>query len=133
MKRRQLIRYVGAGLVTALGTVIVSEFQSYQAQTQDSLSVRWLGHTCFLFTGNGLRVLVNPFRTLGCTAGYRSPQVEADLVLVSSQLLDEAAVEEVAGNPRVLSEPGVYQFKGLEVEGIPIDHDRVGEGDWARM
>lgn len=76
---------------------------------------------------------MNPFRTLGCTAGYRSPQVEADLVLVSSQLLDEAAVEEVAGNPRVLSEPGGYQFKGLEVEGIPIDHDRVGEGDWARM
>ena len=54
-------------------------------------------------------------------------------MLVSSQLLDEGAVEEVAGNPRVLSEPGVYQFKGLEVEGIPIDHDRVGEGDWARM
>lgn len=126
MKRRQLMRYAGAGLLTALGTTWVSGFESYQAQTGGSLSVQWLGHTCFLFTGNGMRVLVNPFRTVGCTAGYRLPKVETDLVMISSQLLDEGAVEELPGDPRLLYEPGVYQFSGMQVQGIRTDHDRNG-------
>jgi L-ascorbate metabolism protein UlaG (beta-lactamase superfamily) len=126
MKRRQLMRYAGAGLLTTLGTGLASGFSSYQAQTSGGgLSVQWLGHTCFLFTGNGMRILVNPFRTVGCTAGYRPPKVSADLVLISSQLLDEGAIEELPGNPKVLFEPGVYQVSGLQLQGINIPHDRV--------
>jgi L-ascorbate metabolism protein UlaG (beta-lactamase superfamily) len=127
MKRRQLMRYAGAGLLTTLGTGLASGFNSYQAQTASGeLSVQWLGHTCFLFTGSGLRILVNPFRPLGCTAKYRPPQVAADLVLISSQLLDEGAVEGLPGNPRILFEPGVYQVGGIQLQGISIDHDRAG-------
>lgn len=126
MKRRQLMGYAGAGLLTTLATALGSEFKAYSAQNGSSLSVQWLGHTCFLFTSDGTRILVNPFRTLGCTAGYRSPQVEADLVLISSQLLDEGAVEQVPGNPRLIYEPGVYQFKGIELQGIATNHDRNG-------
>ena len=121
------MRYAGAGLLTTLGTGLASGFSSYQAQTSGGgLSVQWLGHTCFLFTGNGMRILVNPFRTIGCTAGYRPPKVSADLVLISSQLLDEGAIEELPGNPKVLFEPGVYQVSGLQLQGISIPHDRVG-------
>lgn len=120
------MRYAGAGLLTTLGTGLASGFNSYQAQTSsEGLSVQWLGHTCFLFTGNGLRILVNPFRTIGCTAGYRPPKVAADLVLISSQLLDEGAIEELPGNPKVLFEPGVYQVSGIQLQGISIPHDRV--------
>jgi L-ascorbate metabolism protein UlaG (beta-lactamase superfamily) len=126
MKRRQLMRYGGVGLLTTLGTGLVSSFRSSQAQTPNSgLSVQWLGHTCFLFTGSGMRILVNPFRPLGCTAGYRPPKVAADLVLISSQLLDEGAAEELPGNPRILFEPGAYQVGGLRLQGISIAHDRV--------
>lgn len=123
MKRRQLMGYAGAGLVTAL----VNSLGSVQAEAQSSgLSVQWLGHTCFLFTGNGLKVLVNPFRSIGCTAGYRPPQVTADLVLISSQLLDEGAVEGLPGNPKLIYEPGAYEFQGIKLQGIAIDHDRKG-------
>jgi L-ascorbate metabolism protein UlaG (beta-lactamase superfamily) len=69
---------------------------------------------------------VNPFRSLGCTAGYRPPKVAAELVLISSQLLDEGAVELVPGNPRLLYEPGVYQFNKKRLQGIRTDHDRLG-------
>lgn len=124
MRRRQLIRYAGAGLVSALG-VGTSGLKRTQAQTS-GLSIRYLGHTCFLFTGGGIRILVNPFRSLGCTAGYKPPKVTADLVMISSQLLDEGAVEIVPGNPRLLYEPGVYQVDKLRIEGIRMDHDRVG-------
>jgi len=56
-----------------------------------ALSSQWLGHT-FLFT-DAREDPSKMFRTLGCTAKYRPPNVAADLVLISSQLLDEGAVE----------------------------------------
>jgi L-ascorbate metabolism protein UlaG (beta-lactamase superfamily) len=124
MKRRALIRYAGTSILTTLGLSLASGSDRSQAQTQNSLSVRWLGHTAFLFTGSGKRILVNPFRTVGCTAGYRLPKVNTDLVLISSQLLDEGAVEIVPGNPRLLYEPGAYQVDGFKIQGIRTAHDR---------
>jgi L-ascorbate metabolism protein UlaG (beta-lactamase superfamily) len=125
MKRRQLLRYAGTGLMATLGTGLTYGLPAVQAQT-GGLGIQWLGHTSFLFTGDGLRILANPFRTLGCTAGYRSPKVATDLVLISSQLLDEGAVEIVPGNPRLLYESGVFQVNKKRIQGIRIDHDRVG-------
>ncbi|MBC7971671.1 MAG: MBL fold metallo-hydrolase [Verrucomicrobia bacterium] len=126
MRRRRLIRYAGAGLLSTLGLGVASSWQGYSAQTGGALGVQWLGHSCFLFTGDGRRILVNPFRSLGCTAGYRAPRVAAELVLISSQLLDEGAVELVPGNPRLLYESGVYQFNKKRIQGIRTDHDRLG-------
>jgi L-ascorbate metabolism protein UlaG (beta-lactamase superfamily) len=119
------MRYAGTSLLSAVGIGLASRLEPSLAQSA-GLSIQWLGHTCFLFTGSGLRILVNPFRTLGCTAGYRAPKVATDLVMISSQLLDEGAVEIVPGNPRLLYEPGVYQVGKLRLEGIRMDHDRLG-------
>ena len=127
MKRRQLLRYTGATFLTAVGATWLSSLTPSAAQTlEEKVTVEWLGHTCFLFTGNGRRILVNPFRNLGCTAGYAPINVEADIVLISSQMLDEGAADVVPGNPKVLYEPGVYELNGMKIEGIAIDHDRVG-------
>ncbi|MBD2463772.1 MBL fold metallo-hydrolase [Oscillatoria sp. FACHB-1407] len=125
MKRRQFIRYAGAGLLASTGLGTVAS-QTAQAQSGSSVSIQWLGHTCFLFTGDGRRILVNPFRTIGCTAGYRTPNVAADLVMISSRLFDEGVTEGLPGNPRVLAEPGVYEYRGLQIQGIRMDHDRIG-------
>jgi L-ascorbate metabolism protein UlaG (beta-lactamase superfamily) len=124
MKRRQLL-YAGTGLLTTLGLGALSNRHPAQAQT-GGVTVRWLGHTCFLFTGDGRRILVNPFRRIGCTAGYRPPNVQADLVMISSRLFDEGYLQDVPGNPRVLAEPGTYSFTNMQVQGIPVAHDRVG-------
>ncbi|PZV17638.1 MAG: Zn-dependent hydrolase [Leptolyngbya sp.] len=124
MKRRKLIRYAGTSILTACGLGLTSTFEQSQAQSQSPLSIQWFGHTCFLFSGGGKRILVNPFRTLGCTTGYRLPKVNTDLVLISSQLLDEGAVEIVPGNPRLLYEPGAYQVDGIKIQGIRTAHDR---------
>lgn len=127
MKRRQLLRYAGAGSIATVGTILASGFNPSWAQNNSKgLSVKWLGHTSFLFTGDGMRILVNPFRTIGCTAGYRPPKVAADLVLISSQLLDEGDIEGLPGNPKILYEAGVYQLNNIKFEGIRIHHDRVG-------
>ncbi len=124
MKRRQLMGYAGAGLATTLVTSLGSHHQAIAQSSGGPLSIQWLGHTCFLFTGGGAKILVNPFRTVGCTAGYRPPKVAADLVLISSQLLDEGAVEDLPGNPKLVYQPGAYEFEGIKFQGIAIAHDR---------
>lgn len=120
MKRRQILAYAGAGLATTLFASL-----SATAQSGESLSIKWLGHTCFLFSSGKTRILVNPFRTLGCTAKYRAPKVETGLVLISSQLLDEGAIEGLPGKPQLIYEPGVYRYNGIQVQGINTLHDRV--------
>ena len=121
MKRRQLLGYVGMGATLALG----SSAGVVRAQS-GGVTVRSLGHMSFLISGNGQRILVNPFKSIGCTAGYPAPKVSTDLVLISSQLLDEGAVDVVPGNPQLLYEAGAYDVKGTKFQGIATDHDRVG-------
>lgn len=89
------------------------------------LQVTWLGHSCFLFSSSEGRLLVDPFRPAGCTAGYRRPEVQADLILLSSRLLDEGALDVVRGNPRVLYQPGVFTVDRFDkLQGVKTLHDR---------
>jgi L-ascorbate metabolism protein UlaG (beta-lactamase superfamily) len=128
MKRRELIRYGGIGALTLLSSFWLNKSQVVQAQTGGGggVTVKWLGHSCFLFSGNGMKILVNPFQSLGCVAKYPLPRVQADLVLVSSRLLDEGATEGLPGNPRVIFEPGVYEVNGIKIQSIASPHDREG-------
>lgn len=128
MKRSQFLRYGAASALTTLGlsSVLSSLTTPAIAQGRGTLTVQWLGHTCFLFTGGGQRVLVNPFRQIGCTAGYRAPRAQADYVLISSRLLDEGVPEGLPGNPRILFEAGSYTVDGRQFNGVSIAHDRLG-------
>jgi L-ascorbate metabolism protein UlaG (beta-lactamase superfamily) len=131
MRRRQLLRYAISGIFAAMATSLTSQWQVARSQSSpqtpnNTLSIQWCGHTCFLFKGNGKQILVNPFRPIGCTAGYRAPKLQADLVLISSLLLDEGATEGLPGSPKLLSESGVYQLDNMQIQGIGIPHDRMG-------
>lgn len=126
MQRRKLLQYAGISCLSLAGTIGTTSITQAQTKPAGGLTVQWLGHTCFLFTGGGYRILVNPFRTIGCTAGYRLPKVEADFVLISSQLWDEGAAENLPGNPKILFEPGVYDIRDFKIQGIAIAHDRQG-------
>ena len=125
MKRRQLIGYSAIGLTTAIATAMSG--RSILAQDgSEGVTIQYLGHTCFLFTGGDVKVLVNPYETAGCTAGYTLADVRPDVVLVSSFLLDEGAVEAVEGNPEIITERGVHQFEGIKFQGFSLAHDREG-------
>lgn len=126
MKRRQLIRYLQVGAIAATATGLSGIGRRSLAQSPDTLAIEYLGHTCFRFTGGGRRVLCNPFRTVGCTLGYPPPDPgNADVVLVSSFLFDEGAIDGIPES-KVLAESGIFQLQGIEFEGIPIAHDRQG-------
>jgi L-ascorbate metabolism protein UlaG (beta-lactamase superfamily) len=120
MKRRQFIQYSSAGLASALGLGVGSGAMAQGG----GVTIESFGHMCFRFSGGGLRVLTNPFRPLGCTAGLAAPRVAADLVLISSQLLDEGAVDVVPGNPKLLYEAGSYDVGSVKFQGVAMDHDR---------
>lgn len=123
MKRRRFIPSASAGLAAAIGTGLWA--QRGQAQAA-GVTLQYLGHTCFLFSSGGRRILVNPFRPIGCTAGYPPPRVNADLVMISSRLFDEGSLEGLPGNPRLLAQAGEYEIEGLRIQGIRIAHDREG-------
>lgn len=122
MNRRNFLRYAQIGVITSLGTALVPQLTA-KAQS-GSLNIQWLGHSCFLFSGSGLRVLVNPFQRKGCTANYRSPLVSTDLVFISSRLSDEGAYEGLPGRPKLLAQAGTYDTNGLRIQGIKTLHDR---------
>jgi L-ascorbate metabolism protein UlaG (beta-lactamase superfamily) len=145
MKRRQIIKYAGTTLLAAIGTssagaiiaapppkkpnATPAKIKPRSTTTKpplNAVTVQWLGHSCFLFSSNGFKVLVNPFQPIGCTAKYRAPQVNADLVLISSYLLDEGFPDNLTGNARILSNPGDYEIKNIKFQGITIPHDRNG-------
>jgi L-ascorbate metabolism protein UlaG (beta-lactamase superfamily) len=126
MDRRRFLLQFSAGFVTTLGMGIAATRQQAQAQTA-GVQVRWLGHTSFLFEGDGRRILVNPFRTLGCTAGYAPPLVPADVVLISSRLFDEGGtLQGLPNNPPVLAETGEFELPPIRMKAVEVDHDRVG-------
>ncbi|HIK32843.1 MAG TPA: MBL fold metallo-hydrolase [Oscillatoriales cyanobacterium M59_W2019_021] len=124
MKRRQALRYLQTGALAAATMAIAA--RTSQAQTNNSLIIRWFGHTCFLFSGGDRKILVNPFRPIGCTAGYRTPTADADLVLVSSLLLDEGNLDGLPEDQKLLFEPGAYRLGNLQFQGIKTDHDDRG-------
>ncbi|KPQ35757.1 MAG: putative Zn-dependent hydrolases of the beta-lactamase fold [Phormidesmis priestleyi Ana] len=125
MKRRQLLQYASASFIGTLGLGLVSSYQTLQAQS-GSLTITSLGHTAFLFTGGGQRILVNPFKAAGCTAGYAEPTASADLILLSSRLFDEGFLTNQYANTQVLENPGDYTINGLTVRGVSMPHDRLG-------
>ncbi|MBT9310734.1 MBL fold metallo-hydrolase [Leptothoe kymatousa] len=126
MKRRQLLRNASAAFVGTLGLGIASNWQTYQAQT-GALRITSLGHMCFQFSGSGTTIITNPFDARGCTENYARPSLgSADLVLVSSRLLDEGFIPEGASVANLLDEPGAYEVNGLNIQGVGMPHDREG-------
>lgn len=135
MKRRRLIRYAAAGTITSLGLDFLSRQGVGLAQDAgNTLTIESLGHTCFRFTGGGVRILVNPFRRIGCTRYFAPAVAEADLVLISSRLFDEGYLQELVENDlltgeddsRVLSAARDYTFDSVSLTGSAVPHDRVG-------
>jgi L-ascorbate metabolism protein UlaG (beta-lactamase superfamily) len=92
------------------------------ARAEGGVRITSYGHSALLIEGGGARVLLNPFRAVGCATGLAEPRVSADVILASSLLNDEGAA---VASGRRLSKPGSYRVAGLQIEGIGVPHDRV--------
>lgn len=84
------------------------------------MQIKWLGHACFLISGNAGRVVTDPFNE---EVGYPLPAVEADVVTVSHEHFDHNYVRAVRGNPKVVREPGECHCGEIKIKGVPTFHD----------
>ncbi|BAW95582.1 hypothetical protein NIES970_04910 [[Synechococcus] sp. NIES-970] len=124
MKRRQFIQTAGISAAGAIAGFSFLTKGTAQAQT-GSLDIEWFGHTCFTVSGAGTKVLINPFQAISCTAGYRATFPSTDLVLLSSQLLDEGYTGNIPRDRRTLFQPGQYPVNNITFNGIRLAHANI--------
>jgi L-ascorbate metabolism protein UlaG (beta-lactamase superfamily) len=90
------------------------------------MKIKWLGHACFLVTGQGgIRILIDPYAT-SSDLGYLPLRETADLVLVTHNHFDHNNVISVLGQPEVVRRPGHQVVKGITVKGTQAYHDEAG-------
>jgi L-ascorbate metabolism protein UlaG (beta-lactamase superfamily) len=92
----------------------------------EPIRVRWHGHSCFEVTDDQVTVVTDPHD--GKSLGIRPPRVRGDVVLVSHDHFDHAAVKVVSKpETRIITEPSPVQMGGLKIRGVETFHD-VSEG-----
>ncbi len=92
------------------------------------MRVTWIGHSCFLLEGSGLRILTDPYQHGAYDGGVRYLPVAdaADVVTVSHSHPDHHSAAGVPGKPQVISTPGKHAVRGVEIMGVPAFHDAAG-------
>lgn len=94
------------------------------------MKIQWLGHSAFLVTHEGKRVIIDPYES-GSYSGainYKPIRVEADYVLTTTPgRPDHAFTQDIKGTPKVIAEAGTYRINGLKIFGEPDFSDRSGD------
>ncbi len=91
------------------------------------MTVKFLGHACFLITSSdGVRIMTDPYEPggFGGQIGYGTITDEADVVLVSHDHADHNYVQGVPGSPTVVRGP--QQAVGITFEATNSFHDDTG-------
>ncbi|MBP1743493.1 MAG: beta-lactamase [Firmicutes bacterium] len=87
------------------------------------MDITWLGHSSFLIEdSSGRKILTDPFDE---TVGYDVYRGEPDLVTISHHHFDHGYVKLLPQKTRKLDSPGVFDFDGIRVTGIPSFHDKT--------
>lgn len=84
------------------------------------MDITYLGHASFRLKGKTATLVVDPYDD---SVGLKFPKVEADIVAVSHQHFDHNAVSAVSGTPFLVSGPGEYEVKGIEIVAVQSFHD----------
>lgn len=87
------------------------------------MKITWLGHACFMLTlDDGRKIVTDPF---DASVGYKTPNVDCDIVTLSHGHHDHNAVNELSSYGLLLSEEGVYEKDGLRISSIASFHDEA--------
>ncbi|OPY80644.1 MAG: metal-dependent hydrolase [Syntrophorhabdus sp. PtaU1.Bin153] len=90
------------------------------------MKIKWYGHAAFkVTTDGGVRVIVDPYESgaFGGALSYGKIAEEADIVLTSHDHEDHNYTKDIKGGYRRLKEEGVYEERGVRIEGIGCYHD----------
>ncbi len=84
------------------------------------MKIKWIGHSCFLIEGGGVRIITDPYND---QLPYRPPDYTVDIVTVTHEHFDHNAVDRVKGNPTVIRGVGEHTAHGITFTGIASFHD----------
>ncbi len=88
------------------------------------MRMHWLGQASFHIVSNdGVTIRTDPYDS---SLGFELSPLPADIVTVSHDHYDHAAVDVVPGDPVVIRKPGEHQAKGITFRGIESFHDDRG-------
>ena len=88
-------------------------------------NLTFYGHCAFLWqTGQGLRVLTDPYRNIADRYWFNRlfPQVECDLGLITHAHFDHDAAGRLPEGASLLRSPGQFQVEDMSVKGIVDVH-----------
>ena len=89
-----------------------------------NLTLKSFGHSSFLIDGDEKSILINPFKSIGCTSNLDEPKgVNPNFILASSKLADEGYNPD---NKLLFVEPGIYKYENIVLNGVTVPHDRLG-------
>ncbi|MDP1629680.1 MAG: MBL fold metallo-hydrolase [bacterium] len=82
--------------------------------------ITWYGQSCFKIQAGETVLAIDPFdKSIGLTP----PRFRADILLVTHDHYDHNNKESINGEPFLISGPGEYEIKGLEILGVESYHD----------
>lgn len=84
------------------------------------MEIIWHGHAHFRIRGREGVVVTDPTLRKG---NGSAPRTTADVITISHAHPGHSQASVVGGQPKVLSGPGEYEVKGINIVGIPTFHD----------
>jgi L-ascorbate metabolism protein UlaG (beta-lactamase superfamily) len=88
---------------------------------KNEVKIEWLGHSCFLISlDDSVKIVTDPFDE---SVGYPTPDVTADVCLVSHDHFDHNCVSVVKGKPQVVKGTGEKEAKQVKFKGVASFHD----------
>jgi L-ascorbate metabolism protein UlaG (beta-lactamase superfamily) len=79
------------------------------------MEITWLGHACFRLRADETILLTDPFPA---SLGLRPDTRPATVITVSNTHPNHSNWRGVAGEPKVFSSPGEYEYSGISVRGV---------------
>ena len=87
----------------------------YESGSVKGMDIVYLGYSSFRLHADGMVVVTDPFPP---SLGLRMDARPAAVVTVSNIHPNHSAADAVAGDPRVFSAPGEYEYNGIVVRGV---------------
>ena len=86
------------------------------------MEIKWHGNTCVTIKGKKTIVAVDTYVKPHPDAGHKLTRTNADIVLLTDDYNDEAALiegaEDMKGENNIINWPGEYEINGVAVTGI---------------
>ncbi len=115
------------GLLAGAGLPCLADDKQPPKEGEDKkekgIELTWHGHSCFTIAApDGTKVVTDPFPP---SVGYRLPDLEGQILLVSHDHFDHNSVGAIRGDPAILKAKdgiGKRTIKGITVVGVDSHH-----------